>query len=542
MMNPPQPPPEKEKPRVVATTAASMQHHSRHEDSTLDGTVSVLPLPPHSIDVEQSVLGGLLIDNNAYDKIRDVVTDADFYRDDHRRIFRHVTSLIENNLPADVVTVAGAINASADKDKAGGLTYLATLAGNTPSAHNVRRYAEMVRELSERRAIQAAAMELYDRAARGDLKDCKAELAERVAALAHDPSAIALDLAALGEREPSPPRHIVPAWLPGGEVTLLSGHGGAGKSLLALYLAACIALGRPWAGLATEQRHVLYVSAEDRADVLHWRIERIARCLSIKIADLAGQLEVLDVSAGDAELMSETRDGPVLTALYHGLRTRRPQVLVLDGASDLYGASEIVRPHVRRFVRAVRRLIRADGAALILAHLDKGAARSKETGDRYSGSTAWHNSVRARWELSTTADGLVLTLAKANHAAAGAEIRLRWDAAAHLYLPDSAPAEGGIVGAIRDRQERDGILASMRACATAGLLVPAASQGPRTAYHVLRAQPAFPVDLGADTPPARRRFWRLMEGLRAIGTVSETVMRAPNRHAVAALVLGKEAS
>src|SRR5256885_5248119 len=70
-----------------------------------DSQLLNLRVPPHSIDAEQSVLGGLLIDNGAFDKIGDVVTDGDFYRDDHRRIFRHVSRLIERGKPADVVTV-----------------------------------------------------------------------------------------------------------------------------------------------------------------------------------------------------------------------------------------------------------------------------------------------------------------------------------------------------------------------------------------------------------------------------------------------------
>jgi replicative DNA helicase len=105
-----------------------------------------LKLPPHSIEAEQSVLGGLLIDNGAFDKIADIVSDSDFYRDDHRRIFRHITRLIEKGRPADVITVDEAIKSSEDKDKVGGLAYLAALTGNTPSAHNIRRYAEIVRE------------------------------------------------------------------------------------------------------------------------------------------------------------------------------------------------------------------------------------------------------------------------------------------------------------------------------------------------------------------------------------------------------------
>src|ERR1041385_205817 len=84
---------------------------------------NVLPFktPPHSIEAEQSLLGALLLDNQAFDRVADLVTAEDFYRDDHRRIWRHIARLIEHNRPADVVTVGESIDASEDKDKAGGL-------------------------------------------------------------------------------------------------------------------------------------------------------------------------------------------------------------------------------------------------------------------------------------------------------------------------------------------------------------------------------------------------------------------------------------
>jgi len=129
-----------------------------------DSQLLNLKVPPHSIDAEQSVLGGLLIDNGAFDKVGDVVTDGDFYRDDHRRIFRHVSRLIERGKPADVVTVDEAIKVSEDKDKTGGITYLAALAGNTPSAHNVRRYAEIVRECAVLRKLIEVSAEIADSA------------------------------------------------------------------------------------------------------------------------------------------------------------------------------------------------------------------------------------------------------------------------------------------------------------------------------------------------------------------------------------------
>src|SRR5258707_6812169 len=109
--------------------------------------------PPHSIEAEQSLLGALLLDNQAFDPVADLIVGEDFYRDDHRRIWRHIARLIENNKPADVVTVSESIDASEDKEKTGGPAYLGALAQNTPSALNIRRYAELVRERSVQRRL-----------------------------------------------------------------------------------------------------------------------------------------------------------------------------------------------------------------------------------------------------------------------------------------------------------------------------------------------------------------------------------------------------
>lgn len=113
-----------------------------------DPQIGALRLPPHSIEAEQSLLGGLLLDNSAWDRVADLVTEADFYRDEHRRIFQHIARLIEQGKPADVVTVFESLDKSGDAQNAGGLAYIGELANNTPSASNSRRYAEIVRERS----------------------------------------------------------------------------------------------------------------------------------------------------------------------------------------------------------------------------------------------------------------------------------------------------------------------------------------------------------------------------------------------------------
>ncbi|MCC6210807.1 MAG: replicative DNA helicase [Burkholderiales bacterium] len=129
-----------------------------------DPQLLALKLPPHSLEAEQSLLGGLLLDNSAFDRIADLVSAEDFYRDDHRRLYRHLARLIGEGKPADVVTVAESVEASEDKDRTGGPAYLGSLAQNTPSALNIRRYAELVRERSVQRRLAQVATEIAESA------------------------------------------------------------------------------------------------------------------------------------------------------------------------------------------------------------------------------------------------------------------------------------------------------------------------------------------------------------------------------------------
>jgi replicative DNA helicase len=136
-------------------SAQSGAAYARSENA--DPQLLALKVPPHSIEAEQSLLGSLLLDNQAFDRVADLVTGEDFYRDDHRRIWRHIAKLIEAARPADVVTVSESVEGSEDKDKTGGPAYLGALAQNTPSALHIRRYAELVRERSvQRRLAQVA--------------------------------------------------------------------------------------------------------------------------------------------------------------------------------------------------------------------------------------------------------------------------------------------------------------------------------------------------------------------------------------------------
>ena len=125
-----------------------------------DPQLDYLRVPPHSVEAEQSVLGGLLLDNAAWDRITDVVADDDFYRFDHRIIWQHISRLIGLARPADVVTVYESLVSTGKAEDVGGLAYLNALAQNTPSAANIRRYAEIVRERSMLRKLVSVADEI----------------------------------------------------------------------------------------------------------------------------------------------------------------------------------------------------------------------------------------------------------------------------------------------------------------------------------------------------------------------------------------------
>lgn len=121
--------------------------------SNSDAQLDEIKLPPHSVEAEQSVLGGLLLESSALDKIADLINDSDFYRKEHRLIYQQIVRLSELAKPIDVITVAEALEIAGKLNEVGGLSYLGGLAQNVPSAANVRRYGEIVRERSIMRKL-----------------------------------------------------------------------------------------------------------------------------------------------------------------------------------------------------------------------------------------------------------------------------------------------------------------------------------------------------------------------------------------------------
>lgn len=134
------------------------------KSASADLETSRIKVPPHSVEAEQAVLGGLMLDNRRFDEIAEIISAADFYRQEHRLIFAAVERLASESEPLDVVTLAEYLERSGDIQEAGGLTYLAELAEKTPGAANIRAYAEIVRERSILRQLVEVSGQIADSA------------------------------------------------------------------------------------------------------------------------------------------------------------------------------------------------------------------------------------------------------------------------------------------------------------------------------------------------------------------------------------------
>ncbi|MBT0779450.1 AAA family ATPase [Paracoccus sp. pheM1] len=235
-----------------------------------------------------------------------------------------------------------------------------------------------------------------------------------------------------------PPRNwLVPGAIPSGTVTLLTGDGGTGKSLLALQLATACALGKPWLGKTVAGGRALFVSAEDDEDELHRRLVDVLDAEDASFADL-DQLALRSLAGEDALLTElDTRTGKqkatdLFRELDAFLTDLAPALVVLDTLADLFPGNENDRAQARQFIGILRGLaIRHDCAVVLLAHPSLSGIQN---GTGMSGSTGWHNSVRSRLYLERVIQGddepnpdaRVLRTMKANYGPTGAEIALTW--------------------------------------------------------------------------------------------------------------------
>lgn len=236
--------------------------------------------------------------------------------------------------------------------------------------------------------------------------------------------------------KPIPPREwLVHGLIPHKNVTLFSGDGGTGKSLLALQLAVASVTGRGWMGNAVNAGRTIYLSAEDDCDELHRRLADIVTAEGLTLADL-GDLTIRSLAGEDALLAVETAVSLAQSTLFDELERAAAvdpvRLIVLDTLADLYPANENERAKVRQFIGILRGLaLRRNCAVLLLGHPSLSGLMS---GAGTAGSTAWNNSVRSRLYMERIEDGgyepdpdrRKLTTKKANYGRIGGEIAMRW--------------------------------------------------------------------------------------------------------------------
>lgn len=289
--------------------------------------------------------------------------------------------------------------------------------------------------------------------------------------------------------------HKIEHLLPERVVTLLAAHGGTGKSLLALSMAVALATGQPFAELACKRSRVLLLSCEDDDLVLRYRLDRVLQAAGMTDQALGDQLVVYDMTDRDSVLFAGGREGGHLTPQYEWLKQRIEQhqadVVVIDNASDVFDGNEINRAQVRQFVRSLARLVRdRNGAVLLLAHVDKSTARGSAAGsESYSGSTAWHNSVRSRLFMAEEDGHIVLRHEKANYGPRAPDVHLV--RSGPMLRPVSEEAADPAAGMKRD-MELAAVLRLMVDFEQRGDRIATAPTAQNNPYRALSSEKGFP--------------------------------------------------
>ncbi|WP_297926730.1 AAA family ATPase [Metallibacterium sp.] len=321
--------------------------------------------------------------------------------------------------------------------------------------------------------------------------------------------------------EHAPAQFVVDSILPRRHVTLLSGHGGSGKTTLALAIGAHVACGIDWGGLHVEPGHVAFVSLEDEVSLCAWRLRKIAAAYGLSLPRIAQNLVLLDGVSADAALAVERcefgntdlRPTAAMGELVEA--TRGCSLVIVDNASDaLWGdanSQATVRTFMRRLLGKLAR--ERDCAVLLLAHIDKLAARGRGANQNFIGSVSWHNSARCRLALTHAEPaGLVLDHEKSNLCRRIQPIRLVFNPQG-IPVPAHAPSEAERADATG--KHADALLRAIRAVQAQGGDVVLARTGTATTQRQLDTMPAFPPELRGTA--GRLAFWAAIDGLLGSG-------------------------
>lgn len=493
--------------------------------------IEQLAAPPHSIEAEQSVLGALLIAPESWDQVADRLRADDFYRADHCIIFGAIRALAGEGEACDAVIVSNWLERTGQIADTGGLAYLGKLARDTPSAVNVRAYAEIVREKSVLREMRALGSDVEHAIAKGSsstelLERTRATLERLRSTLPQARQIQPLDTQPVStwSNKPSPaPRDwIIEGLVPARRVTSFLADGGLGKTTIAVQIGVHVAMNRQLYGLGVSGGPVLGIFCEDEEDELHRRVRAACAAEQIEL-DSLDAFTALSRDGFENMLCTFERDLIGFTAFYRSLEATvaamRPRLLILDTLADFFAGDYLNTGHARQFVKTGLGglCVRYGCAVLLIAHPSKS---SMDSGDGGGFSTAWNNAVRSRLYLRRPSgddqDRRVLEVKKSNYAASGVSIPLLWQHGA--FVPDPEPAEEGV--AKRAPKVDTGLAIAVReyfgAHAPGGLVVKF-----QTLFAALQTSGAIP------TGPAetlRKRVRRSLKELENAGIIAATTV------------------
>lgn len=481
------------------------------------------PLPAN-VEAEAALIGAMLIENDVGRTIASIVSSQDFFEPVHGRIYALTIELLSSGVTVTPVTLRPHLENDEGLQALGGVPYLARLTGDGQGLLAPRELAEQVRDLAARRRR----LEWLDkeRAACSEVGSPLREIVPPAEVISTGKPIPCLDLSALSGTEPEPKQFIIPRLAPAGEVTLFTGAGAVGKSLLAQQLATALAAGVRTLGLELSKAPAIYLTCEDDASQLHWRQVHICRSLGIDMARLAGSLHIASLRGEpDNTLATIEPDGSIAPAPLYGrisslLRSTGAKLACLDNVAHLFAGNENDRAEVTRFINLLNRLAGETNAAiLLLGHPNKG-------GDTYSGSTAWLNAVRSQIVMERPKDFehdpdlRAIHLGKPNYVQAGEALRCRWSDWAFIRdedLPEDKQEELSRV--IAASAENEAFLACLRERTAQG---ESRAVGPNSGANYAPAQ--------FEGMPAAKGFSRAslkaaMERLFTIGAIEAVTVR-----------------
>ena len=368
---------------------------------------------PHNLDAERSILGVILVENEALHKVVELLRETDFYRDSHRRIFRTMGNMSEHSINIDLITLKNEMEKDGNLDASGGAAYLASLVDGVPRTSNIEYYARIVREKAMRRAVILAADNLIKAAVSSNngIQEAAKNALKAIGRIDRPDANTRLrsvDLAhAVTNAPPAPPRILSGGWLMQKSTAIIAGDPKVGKSFLALDLAIACARGGTFLGrlkVESGPLRVLYADAENPEPLVWFRLRRMARGAGLSAEEMGG-LPLRYLADNNLNL----DDPEIRAAFFQEVRTFKPGLIILDSLIRFHRREENSNSEMSAFVSEnIAPLTRDYGATVVaLHHLGKpGTTRSADDlGHRVRGASDLLAFFETTWTLDRDREG-----------------------------------------------------------------------------------------------------------------------------------------